>query len=177
MAQFQAIQMQRHQAHTCYREALEVRPQSGRCRCGRMGRSEPPWGSLPGRAPGGTRRHRGRDAGSSRRHNGYAAPIPHWSTPVADVTQLPACCNRVFGYETRVVTDAGKARIIEELNRIAAEARPQDSVPLFYAGHAYLMDDTNMGYWIPVDASVKTAKGWISNTDISRLLPPFRRDS
>ena len=27
-----------------------------------------------------------------------------------------------------------------------------------------------MGYWIPVDASVKTAQGWISNSDISRLL-------
>jgi hypothetical protein len=32
------------------------------------------------------------------------------------------------------------------------------------------MDDTKMGYWIPVDASAKTAKGWVSNTDISKLL-------
>lgn len=27
-----------------------------------------------------------------------------------------------------------------------------------------------MGYWIPIDASVKTAAGWISNTDISKRL-------
>jgi hypothetical protein len=32
------------------------------------------------------------------------------------------------------------------------------------------MEDLRMGFWIPVDASVKTAKGWISNSDISKLL-------
>jgi uncharacterized caspase-like protein len=75
-----------------------------------------------------------------------------------------------FGFETRIVKDAGKAAIIEALNRVAAETKPDDSVLLFYAGHGYLLDDVNMGYWIPVDASVKTAQGWISNSDISKLL-------
>jgi hypothetical protein len=32
------------------------------------------------------------------------------------------------------------------------------------------MDDTKMGYWIPVDGSVKSPDNWISNTDISKFL-------
>ena len=174
VAQFQAIQMQRHQARTLlYREALEELRKNpaaadvAECKAG----ESPQGGNCLVRAEA-----RPADAGPRRRlavlvgNNGYAAPIPPLETPVADVTRIAGVLQSRFGYETRVVADAGKARIIEELNRIAAEARPQDSVLLFYAGHGYLMDDTNMGYWIPVDASVKTAKGWISNTDISRLL-------
>lgn len=54
--------------------------------------------------------------------------------------------------------------------RPGARGRSADSVFVYYAGHGYQMDDTGMGYWIPVDGSVKTAAQWISNTDISRLL-------
>ncbi len=174
VAQFQAIQMQRHQARTLlYREALEeLRRNPAAADVAECGAGQSPQGgACLARAEAAPA-----DTGPRRRlavlvgNNGYAAPIPPLETPVADVTRIAGVLQSRFGYETRVVTDAGKARIIEELNRIAAEARPQDSVLLFYAGHGYLMDDTNMGYWIPVDASVKTAKGWISNTDISRLL-------
>jgi uncharacterized caspase-like protein len=103
-------------------------------------------------------------------NNSYAAPIPPLETPIADVSQIAAVLQSRFGFETRIVKDAGKAKIIEALNQVAAEAKADDSVLLFYAGHGYLLDDVNMGYWIPVDASVKTAQGWISNSDISKLL-------
>lgn len=177
MAQFQAIQMQRHQARTLlYREALEElrrnpaaadvaqcaagqSPQGGAC----LARAE------PGAAAPAEARPRRRLAVLVG-NNVYAPPIPPLETPIADVSRIAGVLQGRFGYETRIVRDAGKAAIIEALNRVAAEATPDDSVLLFYAGHGYLMDDTNMGYWIPVDASVKTAKGWISNTDISRLL-------
>ena len=36
------------------------------------------------------------------------------------------------------------------------------------------MEDTNMGFWIPVDGSVKTAGNWVSNKDISKLLAAIR---
>lgn len=103
-------------------------------------------------------------------NNDYPQPIPRLETPIADVSQIATVLQRRFGFETEVVKNAGQARIIEALNKIAAEVRPEDSVLLFYAGHGYLMEDIGMGFWIPVDASVKTAKGWISNKDISRLL-------
>jgi uncharacterized caspase-like protein len=103
-------------------------------------------------------------------NNAYANPIPPLETPIADVSAIAGVLQARFGFEIRIVKDAGKAKIIEALNAIAAEAKPDDAVLLMYAGHGYLMDDIKMGYWIPVDASVKTAKGWISNGDISKLL-------
>jgi uncharacterized caspase-like protein len=180
-AQFQAIQLQRHQARTLlYREALEEL------------RKNPAAADVPECQPGQSPRDgqclvqaaeapaQAAAVPAPRRfallvgNNQYAVPIPSLDTPIADVTTIAEVLRSRFGYEARIVKDAGKARIIEALNEIAAQARPEDSVLLFYAGHGYLLDDVKMGYWIPVDASVKTAQGWISNSDISKLLSAIR---
>ena len=178
--QFQAIQMQRHQARPLLsREALEElrknpaaadvaecgpgqSPAQGSC----LARAE----TVPADAAAPARRRLAVLVGN----NAYANPIPSLDTPIADITRIAEVLRSRFGYETRIVKDAGKAKIIEALNAVAAEARAEDSVLLFYAGHGYLLEDVKMGYWIPVDASVKTAQGWISNSDISKLLSAIR---
>lgn len=194
MGQFQAIQMQRHQARTLlYREALEElrknpaaadvpecsagqSPKGGEClarpapaqHAGVVGAAKPavaaPTTAPPPAAP--VRRRFAVLVGN----NAYANPIPPLETPIADVSAIARVLQARFAFEIRIVKDAGKEKIIEALNRIAEEAQPDDAVLLMYAGHGYLMEDIRMGYWIPVDASVKTAKGWISNGDISKLL-------
>lgn len=103
-------------------------------------------------------------------NNDYKPPIPALETPVADVTRIGQVLKSRFGYEIELLKDASKEKIIAALNQLAATTRTEDAVLIFYAGHGYEMDDTKMGYWIPVDASVKTAKSWISNDDIARLL-------
>jgi len=223
MAQFQSIQMQRHQARTLlYREALEelrknpaaadVRecsagqiPRAGEC----LARPEPvatvvstPAPSAPasGPPPAPVATAAGKPAPGieapaavvplaalpalaapvGRRfailvgNNAYTAPIPALETPIDDVSAIAKVLHTRFGFETRIIENAGKAKLIEALNNVAAQARPEDAVLLMYAGHGYLMEDIKMGYWIPVDASVKTAQGWISNSDISKLLAAIR---
>jgi uncharacterized caspase-like protein len=184
VAQFQAIQMQRQQARALlYREALEElrkNPAAAdlpECRAGQdaaggqcLARAEAS-STAPAASPASpVAPAAGRRVAILVGNNAYPAPIPALETPIADITQIAAVLRSRFGYETRLVKDAGKAQIIDALNALAADTRPDDSVLLFYAGHGYLLDDVKMGYWIPVDASVKTAKGWISNSDISRLL-------
>ena len=107
-------------------------------------------------------------------NNEYQNPIPELETPIADISSMAEILRERFGFEVLLLKNAGKAQIIEALNQIAREATAEDSVFLFYAGHGYLMDDIQMGFWIPVDASVKTAGGWISNTDISKLLAAIK---
>lgn len=103
-------------------------------------------------------------------NQGYKPPIPPLETPIADVTRIGSTIEKRFGFKVQILKDAGKDDIVSALNRIADQSKPEDSVLIFYAGHGYQMDDTGLGFWIPVDASVKTAKGWIANDDIARLL-------
>ncbi|MEW6163666.1 MAG: caspase family protein [Pseudomonadota bacterium] len=198
-AQFQSILLQRHQARTLlYREALEElrkNPQAADlppCGAGSSGIclaaptppvapepvavASPPAAETvePATTPPAAPRPAGRRLALLFGNNDYAHPIPPLETPIADVSRVAEVLKSRFGFEARVVKNAGQSGIIEALNQLAAEAAPDDRVLLFYAGHGYLMEDIQMGFWIPVDASVKTAKGWISNSDISKLLGAIR---
>lgn len=103
-------------------------------------------------------------------NNSYQKPIPPLETPIADVDEVARILRTRLGFETQVLHNAGKQQIIETINSIASGVTPDDSVLLLYAGHGYLMDDTRMGFWIPIDGSVKSPVNWISNSDISKLL-------
>lgn len=103
-------------------------------------------------------------------NNGYLTPIPPLETPISDVQDIGRILQERFGYDVRIVRDARKADVVSALNQLGAEIGPDDSVLMFYAGHGYLMDDTKMGYWIPVDGSVTSPANWVSNTDISKFL-------
>lgn len=177
-AQMQAIELQRHQARTLlYREAIEELRRNPRivevreCTPADDDQSL----CLPKASAAGvpeavaaqpTTRRIALLIGNFR----YLHPIPPLETPPHDVDRIAASLGQKLGFETRVLKNATKADMVRAVAALAREVGPADSVFVYYAGHGYLMDDTNMGYWIPVDGSVKTAAQWISNTDISKLL-------
>lgn len=177
-AQMQAITMQRHQARTLlYREALEELRRNPKvvevrdCAPDEAGATPclPPL-RVRGVPAAVAAQPIGRRLALLIGNDRYGAPIPPLETPPRDVDSLAAVLKTRLGFDVRVLKNAGKADIIRAVAALARDAQPADSVFLYYAGHGYLMDDTDMGYWIPSDASVKTAAGWISNTDISKLL-------
>ena len=100
----------------------------------------------------------------------YRGGIPALKTPVADTLALSRELEQRFGYEVELLQDASKRDIVALLKRIARDARPDDSVLLYYAGHGYKVEDTQAGYWIPSDASQDDPRGWISNADITQFL-------
>jgi Caspase domain len=177
MSQMQAIQMQRQQSRTLlYREALEELRKNPRAAdyapcppgagadavCVPTAAAEP----LPADIKPAIRKRVALLIGN----NAYVKPVPLLETPIADVERIAEILRARYGYETTVIKNASKAAIARALNQLAANVRPEDSVLVFYAGHGYLMNDINMGYWLPVDASEKTAANWISNEDISKFL-------
>ena len=173
MAQWRAIQMQRHQSRTLlYQQALEEL------------RKNPKAADMPNctKASGDKAcvpaaiSTTAESAAAGKKlalligNNEYTQPIPPLETPIHDINKIAELLKQRFGYEVKTVSNAGKLAIANALNQLAKEVRGTDSVLVMYAGHGYLMEDTNMGFWIPVDASVKTAANWISNTDIARFL-------
>lgn len=175
MAQWRAIQIQRHQSRTLlYQQALEelrknpkaadlpdcTQPSAQACIPASSSGQDTPTGHSP------TGKKRALLIGN----NQYSPPIPPLETPIHDTGAIAQMLKQRFGYEVQTVTNAGKSAIAAALHQLARETRQNDSVLVLYAGHGYLMEDTKMGFWIPVDASVKTATNWISNTDIARFL-------
>lgn len=187
LAQSRAVFMQRHQARTLlYREALEELRKNPAaadlpaCAAGIGGPCLTPAATLAAPAaavppaPTIAAPAVGRRIALLVGNNDYKTPIPPLETPIADISKIAGILQSRFGYDVRMVRNAGQKETIDALNHIAADTAPEDSVLLFYAGHGYLMEDIGMGFWIPTDASVKTAKGWISNQDIAKLLTAIK---
>lgn len=189
MAQMQSISMQRHQARTLlYREALEeLKKNPAAADVSECKSTEPVKGEVCIRAaqaadnkviavtppapeklapPAVVNRKLAVLFGN----NAYPDPIPALETPIFDVQGIGGILRERFGYDVKIVQDAKKLDVVTALNKLASETKHGDSVLVFYAGHGYLMDDTKMGYWIPVDGSTKSPANWVSNTDISKFL-------
>jgi hypothetical protein len=67
--------------------------------------------------------------------------------------------------------DATKANVLRLFDSINKALKPEDSVLIYYAGHGYL-DDTDTGFWIPVDAGTDTfeQRNWIPNIQIRNTI-------
>ncbi len=103
--------------------------------------------------------------------NDYAdRNIPQLTNAVPDAEMVGTLMAERLGYEVRVVKNPGKADIVRTLNQLSADVSRNDSVIIYYAGHGYLIDKTGVGYWLPGDASSRSPKQWLSNTDVSRML-------
>ncbi|MCM8738892.1 filamentous hemagglutinin N-terminal domain-containing protein [Azospirillum sp. A1-3] len=96
--------------------------------------------------------------------------LPELDTPKADVQVVATSLSRLLGYETRIVTNADKKKIVETLSALGRELTDADQVVVYYAGHGYAFPDSGLGYWLPVDAGAHSPNNWLSNKDVSRLL-------
>lgn len=96
--------------------------------------------------------------------------IPELLSAVNDAQGMGRSLEQRFGYETEVLPDATREEVLRALNRLAVEARPGDSVVIYYAGHGVLLDDKQQGFWLPADADADKPASWMSNADINRLV-------
>ena len=176
MSQMQGLQTARQNARTLlYREALEELRKNPKaadyapCPPGVTDTVCAPRVDISAAAVEGTPQIRKRVA-LLIGNNTYSEPVPKLETPITDIERIGKILREQFGYEVTVLRNATKAATARALNQLASTVSADDSVLVFYAGHGYLMEDVKMGYWLPVDASAKTATNWISNEDISRFL-------
>jgi hypothetical protein len=107
-------------------------------------------------------------------NNAYRKPIPALETPIADVRRLGALLGERFGYQVRILTDAGRSDVVAALTDLVMASEAAASVLIVYAGHGYLIEDLRRGFWIPSDASAKDPTGWLANDDILRFFKALR---
>ena len=70
--------------------------------------------------------------------------------------------------------DATRSDIVTALNDLRARLTDQDNLLVYYAGHGYLDEDADEGYWLPVDADPKNPVQWVANATITRTLRAMR---
>jgi len=70
--------------------------------------------------------------------------------------------------------NATRSEILTALENFRTELTPDSNLLIYYAGHGYIDEVTNKGYWQPVDAKENHKSNWIPNSDITNELKAFR---
>jgi len=96
--------------------------------------------------------------------------FPVLTTPIADARELTEVLERWYGFETRLVENAGRADILDAIDDTMDALSANDSLLIFYAGHGVLDEASNEGYWLPATAQPDRRSEWLSNSEIRNTL-------
>ncbi|MFY0690213.1 MAG: caspase family protein [Cyclobacteriaceae bacterium] len=101
--------------------------------------------------------------------------ITDLDNPVRDAEKLARILVENYTFEQENVTvikNATRADIVDALDVMSRNITPNDNLLLFYAGHGYYQEETEVGYWIPSDGrsfEVSTAN-WFRNSTLTEQI-------
>ncbi len=92
------------------------------------------------------------------------------NTPIDDTKAIATVLSSQYGFKTTLLSNATRYEILSELNKLRTNLTREDNLLIYYAGHGWLDEDTNEGYWLPVDSERNNPANWLSNSSITNIL-------
>jgi hypothetical protein len=99
----------------------------------------------------------------------YADPsVQKLENPIADAKRLQAVLTSAYSFEAKnvwLLENPRRQTIIEKLDELARNLRPEDHLLIFYAGHGHWDEKLKQGFWLPSDAQSpnRSRANWIPN--------------
>ena len=72
-----------------------------------------------------------------------------------------------YDFNVTLLLDATRAEILKGLARLRRTLTKNDNLLIYYAGHGWVDEDENQGYWLPIDAESDDSTYYISNTTVT----------
>lgn len=88
-------------------------------------------------------------------------------TAINDARVIESVLRETYGFETRLLLNAGRDQVLTALNEYRRALQENASLIIYYAGHGYYDRDVDKAYWIPIDARPDNNVNWISADDIT----------
>jgi uncharacterized caspase-like protein len=95
-------------------------------------------------------------------------------TAVNDAEKVAALLGELYGFETKVLLNAGREKIITAINEHRRSLTDQDHLLIYYAGHGIFDREVNKAYWLPVDARETDNANWVSADDVTTNIRGIR---
>ncbi len=102
----------------------------------------------------------------------------HWNNlhnAVKDCEDVARTLMEFYQFEPNYVRrlydqQATRVGIIETMEWLQDEMRPQDNLLIYYAGHGYFDEFAKLGYWVPADGKMDRIPDYIPNSTIHDYL-------
>ena len=98
--------------------------------------------------------------------NRYAALTP-LTTAEADARSIAKLLEVNYGFRVKLLLNPKRNEIVDALDDLRATLKVTDNLLIYYAGHGWLDERADQGYWLPVDAQPNRRSKWVSNDTIT----------
>jgi hypothetical protein len=106
--------------------------------------------------------------------NNYSDPlINELDKPIKDAELFYSTITTKYTFEkedVRILRNATMAEIVDALDYFAKIVRPTDNFLIFYAGHGVWDAKSEIGFWLPSDASKNSKLAWFRNSTLRDYL-------
>ena len=96
--------------------------------------------------------------------------LPKLRTAANDARSIAQVLRDDYGFEVTLLLNAERVDMIDALDHLTETLSANDNLLIYYAGHGYLADDTDQGYWLPVNARNNRRSRWFSNATLINTL-------
>lgn len=93
--------------------------------------------------------------------------LPKLRTAVNDANALSELLRDRYGYQVTTLLNASRSDILQALARYRRILSSDDNLMIYYAGHGWLDEEEDRGYWLPIDATQDDDVYWIANASIT----------
>ncbi|MCP4372714.1 MAG: hypothetical protein GY797_32085 [Deltaproteobacteria bacterium] len=102
-------------------------------------------------------------------NNNYQS-LPKLKTAKNDAQVVAGTLKKSYGFNVELLIDATRSDILLALNKLRRKLTKRDNLLIYYAGHGWLDNEADEGYWLPTDAQEDNTVNWVSNSYITSTL-------
>ena len=96
--------------------------------------------------------------------------LPNLKSAVGDARAMAEILKEQYGFKVTLLIDPTRGDIIDAFDEFRAVLGFKDNLLIYYAGHGWLDEDSDEGYWLPVDAKPNRRTNWVSNATLTSTL-------
>lgn len=87
-----------------------------------------------------------------------------------DVVDISGVLKKDYGFKVETLLNASRRQILLTLGTYRRKLTKKDNLLIYYAGHGWLDEDADAGYWLPVDALQDNDVDWLSLTSVTSVV-------
>jgi hypothetical protein len=92
---------------------------------------------------------------------------PHLKTAVTDARSLSQVLKSQYGFsDITLLENATRRDVLKAMEALGNRALPNDNILVYYAGHGFIDDGRQRGFWVPVDANGLDNTTFLRNSTI-----------
>ena len=96
--------------------------------------------------------------------------LPNLKTAADDARAVADILRDTYGFDVILLINATRADIVDALDDFREKLDDTTNLLIYYAGHGWLDEAAEQGFWLPVDAKPNRRSNWVANSTITGTL-------